>query len=405
MLIHVDEHRFTPYNDLSLERINELYDQALGQKEKAEHIAATLEEAYLRKQIIDLVENHYDFGQVSEVFELYGGQINRSFGAVAYKNGVGTQLFIRKYHRHASETDIRFEHAVLKYVKNNGFSEIMGVYSTKTGETFVPVQEEGKTAYFAAFEFLDGEDLYRWWDDFIPAKHCYSIGVATAKFHNAGYTFDSGNLQKEEDRLIDLFPQFKEIFTEYYNTPAKSIYHQTFLNNYQELMDNMDKILAQIDPKEVQQLPLVPVNGDLHQGNLKYRNDVVVGMFDFDWVKIDVRLFEIAGVMLYATTSWQDNNDGTFLMDKAAAFLKGYQTTLRELGGFSPMGELEARYLPLVLQMACYYNIIWWSAKDHYEVFDTINVFEYDYYLRHGLRMRRFIEAHQQEITDLVNNS
>ncbi len=353
-----------------------------------------------------IIEKNYDFGKVTQVFEMFGGAINRSFGVVAEKDGELQQYFVRKYSRHASEQDILFEHALMKHLKTNGLHLTPDVYEAKSGATFVTDTEQDKTFFYAVYEFLKGEDVYRWFDDFVPVDVCYNIGVAVAEFHNVSSTFDSGELRKEEEPIYDLMPQFKNIFKDYLNKPFDSIYHQTFKNNFEELMGGIDKILEAVDKDTINKLPLVAVNGDLHQGNMKYDKDgKVVALFDFDWAKIDMRLFELAGVILYLATSWQDNNDGEVYLDKLEAFIKGYQDTLRKLGGFTPLTETEAQLLPWVLQMTCYYNVIYWSAKDHYEVFDTINVYEYDYYLRHGLRVRRFTEMNTEKIIEIAQKS
>ena len=173
-----------------------------------------------------------------------------------------------------------------------------------------------------------------------------------------------------------------------------------------EVMAAMDNILTSIDPKTIESLPKVTVNGDLHQGNMKYDEDGnVVGLFDFDWIKTDTRLFEVAGLLLYLVTSWQAANDGEIYLEKLSATMEGYQRTLRECDNLAPLNATEAKLLPYFLQMCCIYNIVNWSAQDHYQVFDTINVFEYDYYLKHGLRVRRNAESLAGEIETIVLHS
>ena len=40
-------------------------------------------------------------------------------------------------------------------------------------------------------------------------------------------------------------------------------------------------------------MPHCAIHCDFHPGNLKYENNRVVGIFDFDWSKIDLRLFDL----------------------------------------------------------------------------------------------------------------
>jgi len=402
MIIPMKEWQYEMYNPLDRESAEAEYLKAEKQKILADSFEKTMASELVVKVISDIVENGYDLGKAVEIFKMHGGQINTSYGFVAEKNGKQTQYFMRKYNRFADENIIIFEHDFLKFLKGNGLDMIPEVIKAASGKTYIKSDELGKSYFYAVYEFLEGEDWYRWFEDTTPVDICYKIGVAVAKFHSLSSQYDCKYISNEPT-LYEMMGKFKTILPDFSKLEFNSIYHQTYCNNLNEVMEAIDKILMELDEKTVEELPKVTINGDLHQGNLKYDSDGnVIGLFDFDWVKTDSRLNEIAGLLLYLVTSWQDRNDGEIYMDKMQAAMSGYQKTLKDIGKFAPMNEMEAKALPYYIQMCCIYNIVYWTAKDHYQIYDEINVYEYDYYLRHGLRVRRSAEKYADEITKII---
>jgi len=403
MIIPLKDWQYTPYVPLDRKALESQYVNVQQLKALAADLEKAMYSELMIRTIADIVETKYDLGKVTETFKIYGGQINLSYGFVAEKDGKQTQYFMRKYNRFADNNTIEFEHDFLKFLKDNGLDMIPEVIRTKAGTTYTTNDELGKSYFYAVYEFLQGEDKYRWFEDTTPVDICYNIGVAVAKFHNLSARYDSSRYSREEPGIYDMMHEFKTILPDFAKLPFNSIYHQTFRNNLDELLKAIDTIINDLDAETVKNFPKVTVNGDLHQGNMKYdKEGKVVGLFDFDWIKTDSRLFEIAGLLLYLTTSWQDNNDGEISMDKMKAAMSGYQKTLKDLGGFPPLNDAEAKALPYFIQMCCIYNIVYWTAKDHYQIFDQINVYEYDYYLRHGLKVRRSAEECADEITKIV---
>ena len=93
-------------------------------------------------------------------------------------------------------------------------------------------------------------------------------------------------------------------------------------------------------------MPLCPIHCDFHPGNLKYENNRVVGIFDFDWSKIDLRLFDVCMAVDYFCCSWDEKNDGDLRLEKAALFLNAYQDQLHQTDGMKPLNAVEIKNLP-----------------------------------------------------------
>ena len=50
-------------------------------------------------------------------------------------------------------------------------------------------------------------------------------------------------------------------------------------------------------------MPVCPLQCDFHPGNVKYdRNGYVTGIYDFDWAKMDIRLFEFGLGMVFTSS-------------------------------------------------------------------------------------------------------
>lgn len=62
-------------------------------------------------------------------------------------------------------------------------------------------------------------------------------------------------------------------------------------------------------------MPQLPIHGDYHQGNLKYQDSRVIGVFDFEWSKIDFRLFDLALPLVYFCACWEGPAAGSLNPD------------------------------------------------------------------------------------------
>jgi homoserine kinase type II len=144
-----------------------------------------------------------------------------------------------------------------------------------------------------------------------------------------------------------------------------------------------------------------PIHCDIHPGNLKYQDNKAVGIFDFDWAKIDLRLFDVCEALVYFCSSWDEETDGRLLLSKCSIFLKAYQDKLKELNGLEPLNELELKYLPDMLSIVNVY-LINWAVTAYYGDPENLNVFEYRVYLSHHIKLLRYIKRHLADITEMV---
>ncbi len=355
----------------------------------------SLESLFLREQIVEIVEELYDIGSVEEVYEIYGGYVNRNFGLVVQKDGKTENYFLRKYKKGIGEDEIRFEHLMINHLIANGFTIGAGVIPNKEGTTYV--NPSSSTSMFAVYEFLKGEDKYTWDNPDLNDEEYVNSAEVLAIFHNAVRDFNPKGLARHEAKILDFVPTLPATFKKYAKEDRNTKFHKYYLENIDNIIEVIQK--NNIDEEDVKKMPLNAVHCDFHPGNLKYENNKVVGIFDFDWSKIDLRLFEICLSLLYFCSYWDPEHDGELRLDKCAIFLKSYQDTLKKLDGLKPLNDVEFKNLPKMMALTNIY-LINWEATDYYAKLD-LNDYEYLAYLKHNVRLIQWIEEHKDEIGKL----
>ena len=157
-----------------------------------------LQVEFLSGQLAEVVAADYDLGEVLRVEQIFGGFENLSF-AVITRDGDGERRnFVRKYKYGTVEREIRYEHALVRHIRDKGFELPARVFETKTGDTLVTREEllgaERVERFFAVYEMLTGEDKYTWTDNRCTDAEYEDGARILARFHQAAYDFEPGDL-------------------------------------------------------------------------------------------------------------------------------------------------------------------------------------------------------------------
>ena len=359
----------------------------------------TLEKSFLREQIVEVVEAHYGLGRVIDAFEIFGGYINRSFGIIVEKDGVQQHYFLRKYKLDITDREILFEHAMITHSIANGLSICAALIETRDGSTFVkPAISRNK---FAIYEYLCGEDKYTWDNPVMEDEEYASSAEVLATFHNATRNFDPQGLGREEPRILDLVPTLDARFRTFAEDDSRNTkFYRYFLGN----LDNIAAVinLNTIDAKDANRMIVNAIHCDFHPGNLKFKDNRAVGVFDFDWAKIDLRLFDVCFAMVYNASRWGGREDGMMLIEKCRIFLQSYQHTLYEIGGLSPLNIFELRNFSVMMAMANLYLLNWILTA--FFSSSQVNDYEYLAYLKHCVRQMEWIEQHKVQFVELAES-
>jgi homoserine kinase type II len=344
------------------------------------------------QQIVEIVEELYDIGRVKEVYEIFGGYINRSFGIVVQTNEGSKDYFLRKYKQGIALNEVKFEHALINHCIEKGLTVVARVIANRKNRTYV--KPSNSRSIFAVYEYLSGEDKYTWDNPTLNDEEYSNAAKMLADFHNAARDFDPKGLQRKEAKILDLLPTFSVGLKRIAQTAGTGIFHRYFLDHLEDILKVIDK--THFDDTDTVKMPYNPIHCDYHPGNLKFENNQVVGIFDFDWSKVDLRLFDVSLALDYFCSSWEDEHDGEMLLNKCNLFLTTYQEKMCRLSKLEPLNKIEVKNLPVMLAAANLYLINWIVAT--YYADPDLNDYEYLAYLKHTVRLMHWIEKHEDDI-------
>ncbi|MBF0205280.1 MAG: phosphotransferase [Oligoflexia bacterium] len=361
----------------------------------------------LQTHLRQILEANYELGNVHEIYEIFGGYINRSFGInckIKDNNAQSNRFFLRKYKKGISEKEILFEHSLIEYSIANGFTCSAAVVNRKHGGTIVKVVAacDEEIDYYALYHYLDGEDKYPWDNPVLNSEECASAGEVLALFHRSTQDFNPQGLERTEAKIMDLLSTRSAVFKKFAASACSisisSKFHHYFLKKLEGILDVIERTIL---PADVwQQMPQIPCHNDYHPGNLKFKDNQVVGVFDFDWSKIDLRLFDLCLAIVYCCCSWDDRQDGELLLDKCEIFLKTYQDTLSRADRSLLLTPEEKRNFSTLMAAANLYLINW----DVCAYYNGTNLNEYEYlsYLQHNVRLMEWIELNKRQLDQLI---
>jgi len=387
---------------MDVHQANKLFEQMDRLSAEVGEVRDALRVEFLSSQLAEVVDADYDLGDVVRVEQIFGGFENLSF-AVITRDGDGERRnFVRKYKYGTVEREIRYEHALVRHIRDKGFELPARVFETRAGDTLVKREEllgaERVERFFAVYEMLTGEDKYTW-----TANRCtdaeYEDGARIlARFHQAAADFEPGDLNREQPPIMDYLATMPGTFNGYAAATKGTKYDHYFLSRLPGILAAIDRGLA-LAP-ELEMLPRCPTFCDYHPGNLKWRDGHGVGLFDFDWTKLDYRLFDIAIGIVYFCTSWADKDDGELRLDKAEIFLKAYQDEASRADVPGPVTDGELAALPRMLAIAALY-VVSWDIVAYYIDRDP-NEDEYLFFLEHNVAFVDFIEAHLDDLAAMA---
>jgi homoserine kinase type II len=399
-------------------RANELFEVAERLAADAKKLRDELELEFMTGQLAAVVDEDYDLGEVVGVEQVFGGYVNLSFAVHTRTDSGEQRYFVRKYSRAISGPEVRFEHALVNHINAKGFHLAARVYPNKRGETFVTRQEtsngERLTRFFAVYEMLEGQDKYTWVKNRCTDREYESGGRVLAQFHYLAHDFDPRGLGREQPPIMQLLRDLRPAFASYAEQARAG--GGVVDEYYQEWLPAIDEALrkgAEQEP-ELRGMPYIPVHCDYHPGNLKWVDDEAAasrpeetsgsscsGLFDFDWSKLDYRIFDVAEGIVYFCSSWEGRDSGELWLDKAAIFVRAYQDEAAKLAEPGAMTAAELAALPRMIANANLY-VLNWDVSAYYEADDDLNDDEYLMYLKHQVMLMEFIEAHLDELSRLA---
>ena len=364
------------------------------------YIQSDLKDKQLTTQIQSIVEKQYDVGPLTRIREIFGGFVNRSFAVWIGQQGRSKKFFMREYNPSIAESEIRFEHALLNHLRRNGLDIVSGVIPCRDGSTFVKTSVQGRKAtYWGLFEFLEGDNPYTWVKTDLTDAEFISAANILAQLHHAGRDFiKPKDANRAQPRIMEFIPTFKSTFSSYALQAGDRRCDRLFKANRDRIFSAIDSCMAA--DKNYGGMLEVPVHCDYHPGNLKYKDEKCVGIFDFDWSKIDYRVFDVALALVYFTSERNGAAAGSLRMDKFALFLKSYNEQCTRLDGIEPLTQKEQENLLSMLAAGNLY-VLNWDLMDFYET-ENLDDDEYYTYIEHNILLMHWINAHFADISQVI---
>lgn len=347
-----------------------------------------------------IVEENYDLGEVIKVERIKGGYVNISYLVETF-NG---RYFLRRYRSTAKKNEVEFEHELIEHLINSGFKKTPQLYKTKNGKTYVSKFEKKnhhkKLVFYALFEFASGEDKYTWYYPYCNILELRDAAKTLAEYHMhvKGFKPKSKKKTLPLDKLIfNLRKEFENLSKKVDETD----FCKLFLSNKEKLKEKSVEVYKELKTVGYAALPKIVVFGDFHLGNLKFKDNKVTAMYDFDWVKWDARAYDVAYAIYYTCGVWGEKGENAIDVNKALEFFKAYQKTFIEKGeANASLNEMEIKALPALIKAVNLF-LIHWDIDDFYAGDKNVN--EYLKFLTHDLELMDWLTINKinfnQEIT------
>jgi homoserine kinase type II len=368
-------------------------------------LQSDLKNAHLTETIRRLMEQNYDLGRLTRVREIVGGYCNKSYAVWMAADDRPRRYFLRLYNPNVIEKEILFEHALLNHLRSNGFTLAAAIVPCRSGATVLPTpppeNHQAQKALWALFEFLEGEDKYSWTHTELTDKEFISAAEVLAHLHHCGHGFEKPpGADRVQPQIMEFIPTFKKTFSAFWEQAGDRRCDRLFQKHFESICKALDHA-ASLDSK-FQGMPKIPIHCDYHPGNLKYHDEKCVGIFDFDWSKIDYRLFDVALGLVYFTSIWDDRKTG-LRAAKFSLFLRTYDQACRRLAFIDPLSKQEQKYLVSMLAIANLY-VLNWDLVDFYQTSEPDDD-EYYTFVDHNISLIHWIAAHGGELERRVSNS
>ena len=338
----------------------------------------------LSHSVLREILRHYAIGELLAFERNERGFVNTGYALETRLHGEQRKYFLRRYKAGIRAEEILFEHSIINHLTAQGFSPVARVVPTKIGATFCRRLEEGGEVFYAIFDFLTGEDKYSWVNPQCTEQEVTEAAVVLAEFHTA-VSDCTPQGQRAEAKISELLPQIARNVNQALKRGKNTDFDACLTENAPLIMERLTHTFETLQKPTCRALPQLVIHCDYHPGNLKFQNGRVVGLFDFDWAKVDYRCFDVALALWYFFTAWGER-DGELRGEQVSRFLDAYQQALAGKGGVGPLTPEELTYLPAMFHAANLY-VLNWTISDYYQ--KTVNPQEYLGYLRHSVNTIR----------------
>lgn len=215
-----------------------------------------------------------------------------------------TWHFLRRYKATTREAEILFEHSLIQHLSQFPELPVAKLEVTREGKTYLiePCQHSiSSPTFFAIFDFLSGEDRYTWINPHCSEAELRNAAAHLARYHQAVWTFQPLG-KREEPGMRGLLPLISTNLLAYLEKPLPAELQNPIGEHLTFLQEKIAHLQQAFSFPKTERLPRLIIHHDYHPGNLRFAGDEIVGLFDFDWAKLDWRALDVALALFYFTT-------------------------------------------------------------------------------------------------------
>ena len=354
-------------------------------------------------EILDIIlRGHYRLGEIISAKRNTLGYMNANYEVETEKGGNQDRYIVRIYRPGLPKEDIDFEHTLLKELSRRSFDYAPQPIRAHTGHSYVQISEdigsEDHGSFAAVFEFKSGEDKYSWDRPICTDSELQDAADVLARYHAIIYRW-TPRVNASAEQTLRKLPEMLQRWKAYAQSAGADDFSVYFVEQLDVFVGAAEQLEAWTAESNQDDFPIIAVHGDYHPGNLKYHDDKVAAVLDFDWSHMDYRIYDVGLAIFYFCISWEKDADGQIRLDSLNHFLSAYQLSANEYSGIEPLSSDETDCLPQMIQLANLFIVDW--AVHH---FFTRGGAAADYvgYLKHGIRVAQWLRTNQQALLESI---
>ncbi len=267
-------------------------------------------------------------------------------------NTPSSKFVLRQSNPHKTLKHLQLETELLEYLKKEHFAYTARIMPNIKGHNITKY----KGHYFTLQTFIKGSIKASWQD-----VRGYTTPIGKNHFKaSALFSLTAKNFPKTKELPntgieFQLKTAFKKLPVLLKKAPEDLLIKKLCLQK-SWLLQLTKETQTALKKFNYSKLPKQLVHFDLHPGNFHFVDNRVSGLFDFDWIRLDSRLADIASTIGQSCYETSGPRRAKYDKRKIQTGLKAYSAALQKNNQLSPT---EIRLLPWVLKGYMIFQLLW----------------------------------------------
>lgn len=273
----------------------------------------------IKKEIIDVLAVYGLVGKNIKIVENTNGFANKTYIISIEKN----KFVLRKSNPNTKYNHIKLEVSLLNYLHKQNFNLTPQVLLNIDGQNITKFNN----SFFILQTFVSGETRASWNDlTKLNTKMFRSFFATVANFSKVAEGFDFKHSITNKPVWYYVKNAHK-ILNDSLKAVADSDIKKYLITNKTNIDDFIIKTRKEFLEAKYDSLPKQIVHFDWHPGNVHFKNDKVVGVFDFDWARWDSHITDLAAAIGQSCYYYGGKRDGLYRKDRIQIGIQSYRQT------------------------------------------------------------------------------